>query len=106
MTTPPTADADGTMTHTCNKCGETKDEPYTEKVWDEEVTESVLVCGGCGKIFSNAEYGSADAATEAAGEHIALADWESNCENYHSERRTFTVRHDATTGKVWVIQPE
>ncbi len=104
MTIPPTADADGTMTYTCTRCHETKTEPYTEKIWDEEVTEDAAVCNGCGKVFSVAEYGSGDAAGTAAAEHVGLADWDSNCDSYHTEVCTFTLRHDATTGKVWVVQ--
>ncbi len=104
MTIPPTADADGTMTYTCTRCHETKTEPYTKKIWDEEVTEDAAVCNGCGKIFSVAEYGSGTAATNAVCEHIENVDWDSDCDSYHTEVCTFTLRHDATTGKVWVVQ--
>lgn len=63
--------------------------------YDEEVTEDAAVCNGCGKVFSVAEYGSGTAAANAVGEHIALADWDSDCDSYHTEVCTFTIHHPA-----------
>ena len=70
--------------------------------WDEETTEDVNICNGCGKEFTTTEYGSANAAINAVGEHIALADWDSGCDSYHTETRTIIIHHDPTYKDVWV----
>ena len=108
ITKEPTDTESGVKTYTCTRCGETKAENgHYEKrkvkaAWDEEVTEDVQVCNGCGKTFGPTEYGSANAADNAVGEHIALADWDSDCDSYHSEERTYTIHHDAIYENVWV----
>ena len=40
-----------------------------EEAYDEPVYESVVVCGGCGKVFSTAEYGSVTNALDAWSDH-------------------------------------
>ena len=108
ITTKPADGKSGVKTYTCTRCGETRTEAghYEKKkvkdAWDEEVTEDVQVCNGCGKTFGPTEYGSAAAADNAVGEHIALADFDSDCDSYHSEERTYTIHHEAEYEDVWV----
>ncbi len=108
ITKEPTDTESGVKTYTCTRCGETKTENghYEKKkvkdAWDEEVTENVQVCNGCGKTFGPTEYGSADAAAVAVIDHVANADFFSDCDSYHSEERTYTIHHDAEYEDVWV----
>lgn len=108
ITKEPTETESGVKTYTCTRCGETKAENghYEKKkvkdAWDEEVTEDAAVCNGCGKVFSVAEYGSGTAAANAVGDHIANADFFSDCDSYHTEVCTFTIHHDAEYEDVWV----
>lgn len=73
--------------------------------WDEEVTEWVYVCNGCGMKFSPTEYETDVAALEALDDH----QWEStdtNCQGYHSEKVVVDTIHHETeyeTEKKWII---
>lgn len=94
VTKQPTCDSAGEKTFTCS-CGKSYTEsiPSTGHAWHhhdevghyEEITKDIIewhaICNGCGKDFGPGEEG-----TSAAIDHIA-AEFEDDCESYHSERR-------------------
>lgn len=66
-----------------------------EEAYDEPVYDYVNVCGGCGQVFTD---------DDSAIAHIVEADFDSNCENYHAEKRQVgTKHHDAVTEQKWVV---
>lgn len=72
--------------------------------WDEEITEGVTVCNGCGMEFTTTEYGLGDEPVNAAGNHIMDADFDSNCDSYHTFTRTInTIHHPAVTEQKYIV---
>jgi len=108
LTTPPTAEADGVTTYTCTKCGATKTEAYTSKVWDEvvTVTETCYVCI-CGKPFGLSEYGNGDAAVAACGQHAKeqrlQGDYTHNSYSTETVTHTYTIRHNVIDNTTEII---
>jgi len=108
LTTPPTAEADGIMTYTCTKCGATKTEAYTSKVWDEVVTitEECYVCI-CGKAFGVSEYGSVEAAGLACSQHAREQRQQGiyTCNSYSTKTvtHTHTIRHNVIDNTTEII---
>lgn len=66
-----------------------------QAAYDEPVYDYVNVCGGCGKVFTD---------DDSAIAHIVEADFDSDCQNYHAEKRQVgTKHHDAVTEQKWVV---